>query len=50
MFASKRGYCDFVVWTTEELDIERITLNEDLMKDSVPKAKRFNKLCILQSS
>ena len=47
MFASKRGYCDFVVWTTEELHIERITLDEDLMKESVPKAERFYKLCIL---
>ena len=47
MFASKRGYCDFVVWTTEKLHIKRITLDEDLMKELVPKAERFYKLCIL---
>ena len=47
MLATKRSYCDFVVWTEQELHIERIPLDEDLMQESIPKAERFFKLCIL---
>lgn len=47
IFVTKRSYCDFVVWTEEELHVERIALDEDLMTEVLPKAETFYKLCIL---
>ena len=44
---TKRGYCHFAVWTKEELHIERITLDRDLIKESLPAAQKFFKLSVL---
>ena len=42
-----RSFCDFVVWTQKELHIERLTLDEALLKSALPTAKTFFKICIL---
>ena len=40
-------FCDFVVWTNKELHIERIMLDETLIKSALPIAEEFYELCIL---
>ena len=47
MFVTGRLYCDFVVWTTKEIYIERILPDEDLVELSLPIAEQFFKQCIL---
>ena len=47
LFVTGRSFCDFVVWTEKELHIERITLDEALIKSALPIAQEFYKLCIL---
>jgi len=42
-----RSFCDFVVWTKEEIHIERITLDEALIKSALPVAEKFYRFCIL---
>ena len=42
-----RSFCDFVVWTQTELHIERLTLDEALLKSALPTANTFFKICIL---
>ena len=42
-----RSLCDFVVWTQKELHIERLTLNEALLKSALPTAKTLFKICIV---
>lgn len=44
VFVTRRRFCDFVVWSPEELHIERIMLDETLIEQAVPRA---NKLCVL---
>ena len=47
IFVIGRSFCDFVVWTQKELHIERLTLDEALLKSALPTAKTFFKICIL---
>ena len=47
MYATGRGFCDFVVWTQKELHIERLTLDEALITSALPTAKKFFNCCIL---
>ena len=47
LFVTGRSFCDFVVWTKDELHIERITLDEALIESALPIAEKFYKLCIL---
>ena len=47
IFATKREFCDFVVWSSNELHVERLTLDEDLMASSISIAEKFWKLCVL---
>ena len=47
IFVTTRRFCDFVVWSPEELYIERITLDETLIEQAVPNANKFWRLCVL---
>ena len=47
IFVTKRSFCDFVVWTTDELHVERLTLDDTLITSALPSAESFFKLCIL---
>jgi len=44
IFATKREFCDFVVWSSNELHVERLTSDEDPMVSSIPIAEKFWKL------
>ena len=35
------------MWSSNELHLERLTLDEDLIKSSIPMAEKFWKLCVL---
>ena len=41
LHCTKRKYCDFVVWTIEEIFIQRITRNDELLARNIPNAKEF---------
>ena len=41
LYCTKRGYCDFVVWTNKSLTMERIFPDADFMDRMLPKAKEF---------
>ncbi len=47
MFCSRRSYCDFVVWTEDDLYVERIYPNENFWLINTSKAKDFFKCSIL---
>ena len=47
LFVTGYSFCDFVVWTEQELHIERITLHETLIQSTLPIVKKFYKLYIL---
>ena len=47
IFVTDCSFCDFVVWTQKELHIERLTLDEALLKSALPTADKFVKTCIL---
>ena len=47
IFVTKRLFCDFVVWTPEEVHIERITLDDKLIQTAIPAAQKFWELCVL---
>ena len=47
IFSTRRAFCDFVVWSSNELHVERLTLDEDLIKSSIPMVEKFWKLCEL---
>ena len=47
LFTTGRAHCDFVVWTTKEIYIERIYANTEFWEYIVPKAKQFFFHCIL---
>ncbi len=47
MFCSRRSYCDFVVWTEDDLYVEQIYPNENFWLISTSKAKDFFKCSIL---
>lgn len=40
-------YCDFVVWNTNDIFIERIVPDMDFWDDVIPKAENFFRNCIL---
>ena len=46
MVVGKRNWCDFVVWTTEGMLIERILYDATYMKVLLPKLVEFYKGCI----
>ena len=41
LYVTKCLYCDFVVWTTDEVHIERIVPNIDLLESCIPLAENF---------
>ena len=47
LFVTGRSFCDYIVWTPNEIHIERITLDEDLLQTVLPQIERFWKLCVL---
>ena len=47
MFVTGFMYCDFVVWSSDELHIERITVDKQLIQTALPVAEGFVKLCVL---
>ena len=47
IFVTRRTFCDFVVWSPKELHMERITLDEELVKVAIPAAEKFWRLCVL---
>lgn len=46
LYATQRSYCDFVVWTEDNLHIERISKNETFLKEIIPWVEKFFKLCV----
>lgn len=40
MFVCNVQYCDFVVWTTQELVVNRIPRDEEFLQKNLPKAKQ----------
>ena len=40
-------FCDFVVWNSNDLFLERVLPNEELWDNVVPKAELFFRRCIL---
>ena len=47
MYVTQRGYCDFVVWTSDTLHVERITPDNVLIESALPVTQKFFKHCIL---
>ncbi|KAJ8290530.1 hypothetical protein GJAV_G00014080, partial [Gymnothorax javanicus] len=47
MFVCNVQYCDFVVWTTQEMVVNRIRRDEQLLQNALPKAKQCFMSCIL---
>jgi len=47
IFLSERAYCDFVVWTENDIHIERITGDVDFWNDAVMSATHFFKVGVL---
>ena len=47
LFITERAYCDFVVWSNDELFVERLSLNQFFIESSLSNAKVFYQQCIL---
>ena len=47
MYVTQRGYCDFVIWTSNTLHVERITPDKVLIESALPPVQKFFKCCIL---
>lgn len=47
MHVTHRTYCDFIVWHTEGLHVERLSIDQQLLQQVLPKAKQFFRMCIL---
>ncbi len=47
IFVTRRSFCDFVVWSNNELHTERITLDDTLIQSAIPTAEKFWRLCVL---
>ena len=47
MFCTERSYCDFVLWTEEDIHTERILFNKALIEDTISTAKEFHVKCVL---
>lgn len=41
MFVCNVEYCDFVVWTTKEMIINRIDKDDSLLQQALPRAKQY---------
>lgn len=41
LLCTKRTYCDFVVWTTKDIHVERLYPDEKFISTCVEKAKAF---------
>ena len=44
LHVTKYSYCDFVVWTKQTIHTERIHLDDKLLENVLPAAKRFSAL------
>ena len=47
IFVCQKEYCDFVVWTEQDMHIERFEPNEDLWEKIRDKSEKFFKQVIL---
>ena len=47
LFVTQRLYCDFVVWTQQDIHIERITKDEVFLQEKLPYIDKFFNICIL---
>ncbi|XP_060085336.1 uncharacterized protein LOC132564723 [Ylistrum balloti] len=47
MFVTKREFCDFVVWTEQDMHIERIEPNDQLWQEMSTTAKDFHSIAIM---
>ena len=47
MAICKRNWCDFVIWTTKEMTIERIIFDPKLWQETLPKLESFYDKAIL---
>ena len=47
LYVTDRQYCDFVVWTKEDVHVERILKDDSFLKNELAKAEMFFKLCVL---
>lgn len=47
LFCTRRMYCDFVVWTTEDIHIERVYPDEQFWLSSIQKAQVFFRNAVL---
>ena len=43
MYVTQRGYCDFVIWTSNTLHVERITPDKVLIESALPAVQKFFK-------
>lgn len=41
LFCTNRTYCDFVLWSSKDIHVERIYPDENIWHDSVEKAQHF---------
>ena len=41
MFSTKRSYCDFVLWTEEDIHVERIYPDEEFWHQKVARVQHF---------
>ncbi|XP_039513627.1 uncharacterized protein LOC120469007 [Pimephales promelas] len=47
MYVCNIQYCDFVVWTKQDVTINRINRDEEMLQAVLPKAEVFFKQCVL---
>ena len=49
LYVTKRDFCDFVVWSENQLHVERITLDDSIIARSIPPpiATKFWKMCVI---
>ncbi len=47
LFCTSKTYCDFVLWTSEDVHIERIYPDEELWLAGVEKAQMFFQTAVL---
>lgn len=47
MYVTNREFCDFVVWSPQEMFVERIKINKDFLKQAIHRALEFHKKVIV---
>ena len=47
LFCTGFKYCDFILYTKEDIHVERITLDVKFMEDRIPSAAKFFENCIM---